>query len=264
MTGTGTIEDPFIVSNWEEIASALTDSEKYVKCIPDLIIDWNDIDPEGQMDTIYVKCKEFDANGLTISGFFRDKNVGLLNCDKTVIPTIKNLNILNCQINNGCIFYTNSSTDNSVKLKNTIITGTVTGQYSSIFGNGRALIYYSYIDIKLYGQSYIFSTASLYHTVISSNPMDDYSTIKQLQIRGNDFLILGKHKGEISITPSDTYRGIIDCYVGGFISASSGIISNMLVINIDKNEPNNKFINATTAQLSDPVALANLGFPIGG
>lgn len=47
MTGTGTEQDPYIVDNWADLNTAMTQNGAYVELVPNCVIDLNDTHPEG-------------------------------------------------------------------------------------------------------------------------------------------------------------------------------------------------------------------------
>lgn len=51
MTGTGTQNDPYIVSTWEELVTACNSSGNYVVCEAGMVVDFNDIFPSGYLST---------------------------------------------------------------------------------------------------------------------------------------------------------------------------------------------------------------------
>ncbi len=111
MTGTGTQIDPYIVDNETDFRNAVSQFGKYVKCVPNMIIDLNDRSPYA--DYFEFECQEIDGNGLIIqNGRF----------EYTIIRHYKdgghynNINVLDCYVGRksdeaGAIYnysYTNS------------------------------------------------------------------------------------------------------------------------------------------------------------
>lgn len=264
MTGTGTKTDPYIVSDWEEIKTALTENNAYIKCEPNLMIDWNNIDPNGQLEQINVKCAEFDGNGLIISGLFRDLNNKSFIYVSSGVLLIKNLQIINFQINTGFLFGAYQSA--SYEFYNCILDGDlIDGNISS---NGALKFHYSYLKFNTYGSSKLPSPLCLDHAICSVNQKSQVTGTAATSLYCNDFILKGSYGYKIELYRTQTKRGIIDL---SLISDNVGkpivngdCAESLVVINTDKIDLDNnvKIIRATTAQLRDPVALKALGFPI--
>ncbi len=90
MTGTGTQADPYIVDNETDFRNAVSQFGKYVKCVPDMVIDLSDCGPYAEPFNFY--CKGLDGNGLIIqNGRFEDYVL------KTDVDSVfNNINVLDC------------------------------------------------------------------------------------------------------------------------------------------------------------------------
>lgn len=77
MTGTGTQNDPYIVSTWEEFVAQIAVSGAYVKIADNTVWDMNTIAPDG-VSRINCQCTELDGNGAIIKNLHTTSNT-LLN-----------------------------------------------------------------------------------------------------------------------------------------------------------------------------------------
>lgn len=266
MTGTGTQADPYMPENWDEIVEAIGIGDAYVKCVPNLTINWNDIDPTGKKYNIECDCQEFDGNGLIISGIFVNfdnySNVLFYN---GLGGVIKNISFLNFNINSGVLF--SGSTRYTTRWQNLYFDGTISERNSKLFSNNISYIEYSYIGLKLYGGASVSSSdVKLYHSVLNiENDKNSYSN-NYLNLMGSDYIFKGSYGNKVGV--SYTYRAILDFELthGGssdFTAGTNANKQNMIIYNNDKIPIENPaIIPATTAQLKDPEALKALGFPI--
>lgn len=266
MTGTGTKEDPYIVSDWDEIKTAIGEAEVYVKCIPNLIIDWNDIDPTGKIYNIPFICADFDGNGLIISGIFCElDNDSSSMFDISSGPIIRNLSLINYQINSGKIF--SGSGQRKIRFYNFIAVGSST-QSSAYLCGDRCYMYYSYVKHDLYANASPFvSNIYVYHTILDIYAHGDIENAAELRPVGDDFILKGKYNYTVHMD-IDTTRAIIDMEKkeGSLTYFSSSGKRDLIVCNTDKiplSDPS-LAIGVTSAQLRDPAALKELGFPIMG
>lgn len=265
MTGTGTKDDPYIVSDWEEIKTAIGEAEVYVKCIPNLIIDWNDIDPTGKLWNITYRCAEFDGNGLIISGIFceLDNNSNYI-FDTYLGTIIRNLSLINYQINSGRIF--SGSNQYEIHFYNFIAIGSSTQSSACLCGD-RCHMHYSYVKHDLYANAYPFSnTIYVYHTILDIYTHGDIANAVELKLVGNDFIIKGKYNYTLRMDLG-ALRAIVDMEKAeGSVTYFSHRKRDLIVCNTDKiplSDPD-LAIGVTSAQLRDPTVLKELGFPIMG
>lgn len=266
MTGTGTQADPYMPANWDEIVEAIGEADAYVKCVPNLIIDWNDVDPTGKMYDIDFYCDEFDGNGLIISGIFINFD-NWSNClfDNALGGIIKKISFLNFNINSGCLF--SGSSRYTTRFQNLVFDGIIAERNSRLLSSNVSYIEYSYIGLKLYGGAYVTSSnLNLYHSILNiENDKNSYSN-HYLNLTGSDYIFKGSYGNKVGV--SYTYRAILDFELtrgssSDFTTGTNADKQNMIIYNNDKIPIENPgIIPATTAQLRDPEALKALGFPI--
>lgn len=259
MTGTGTQADPYMPENWDEIVETVGKTDKYVKCVPNLTINWNDVDPTGKLYGIAFRCTEFDGNGIVISGILCDLDSSSnVIFDVYKVKTVKNINFINFQINSGFLF---SGTSGSTKIYNIIAIGSVTSTYGRFSGDNNKF-YYSYIKTDLYGRAYPAYKIYLYHSIFDINCISELENSSKICFWGTDFIIKGKYNYYIDCS-NYIERAIIDIDAKSlYLSASAK--SDLVVVNTDKIEISDPdlAIHATSSQLKDPEALKALGFPI--
>lgn len=266
MTGTGTQADPYMPTVWDEIVEAVGTAGAYVKCAPNLMINWNDIDPTGKMYDIECDCDEFDGNGLIISGIFINfDNYSNVLFDNSLGGIIKNISFLNFTINSGSLI--SGSNRYTTRLQNLVFDGTITEWHSKLISSNISYIEYSYIKLELYGGAYVSSSGlNLYHSILNiENDKNSYSN-GYLNLTGNDYIFKGSYGNKVNV--SYTYRAILNFELthgdsSDFTVGTNANKQNMIIYNNDKIPIENpEIIPATTAQLGDPAALKELGFPI--
>lgn len=266
MTGTGTQADPYMPENWDEIVETVGKTDKYVKCVPNLVIDWNDVDPTGKMYDIDWTCGEFNGNGLIISGIFINfDNYSSPLFDNSNGGIVKNTRFLNFDINSGHLF--SGSNRYTTRWQNLYFDGTISERNSKLFSNNISYIEYSYIGLKLYGGASVSSSdVKLYHSVLNIENDKNSHSNNYLNLMGSDYIFKGSYGNKVGV--SYTYRAILDFELthGGssdFTAGTNANKQNMIIYNNDKIPIENPgIIPATTAQLKDPEALKALGFPI--
>lgn len=261
MTGTGTQADPYIVSTWDEIVEGLTTNDVYVKCIPNLIINWNDVDPYGKILVPSIACKEFDGNGLILAGIFVnfDNNSNSFLGFDTKATIIKNVRFLNFQQNSG--YFLSGNTRGLPTFEHCIFSGVLT--YGALVSY-QAYFKYCYINLELYSNSRLGNDQRCEHSVIELNSAESAKPNYSFNIYLTDSILRGKYLYTTGIE-SNSWRSIIDFEAGeGNLYLFNQGASHMILLNTDKValSSSDLAIGVTTAQLKDPEALKALGFPI--
>ncbi len=270
MTGTGTLDDPYIVDNWDDFAAALSYSGAYIR-FPDGggEISMNAVAPDGLTTGITVQAAEVDGNGWIISelhvktdGKFFTSADGCL---------IKNLHFERVYSLGTTLFY------NNFGFSGCTIQGTFDGKKS--LGNAGVMqlldgcsAYRCAIVIEcnnckadeilawseswcaLYDHCYIDITARNSVGVFTINAVNSYIT------------------GDIDCgIKSGHYNRYLDkCVINAYIKGTtfdlSGANGYMSVINADRVDPALTIKNltpVTTEQLRDAAYLNSIGFTIG-
>ena len=266
MTGTGTQADPYMPENWDEIVEAVGETGAYVKCVPDLAINWNDVDPTGKTFGTKIYCDEFDGNGLTISGIMIDfdNNSNSL-FDTSLGGIIKNINFLEFINNNGSLLL--GSSRYTLRYQNLFFDGMITQRSSKLFSSNVSRIEYCSINLKLYGGASVsLNDINLYHSILNIENDKNSISNNYLKLTGNDYIFRGSYGNKVEV--SYTSRAILDFELthgssSDFTAGSNASKETMVIYNNDKIPIENPaIIPATTAQLKDPAALKALGFPI--
>lgn len=104
MTGSGTEQDPYIVDNWDDFATATDSGATYVKWADrdNKVIDFNNIKPEGFDSTVYFPAN-VDFNGWTLKNFSSTSDYAIKY--KSSSGIIQNLIFENTYITSQYIFY---------------------------------------------------------------------------------------------------------------------------------------------------------------
>lgn len=134
MTGTGTQADPYIVDSWPDFVTAVGKSGAYVKVVPGLTWDMNEIASDG-ISTLAINCASINGNGLKILALRATGD--LLTINHAV--TIRNTSILSFTANR-MIFGAGSVQNWYIRhYISCIFTGNVSGDYviRSGFGTPR-------------------------------------------------------------------------------------------------------------------------------
>ena len=124
--GTGTKEDPYIVSTWEEIVSQCGIADVYVKCIPNLEINMNTSYRFGAT-SITLNCAEWDGNGVIIkNGYWHNTPIFTMTIATNITKVIKNISFLNTYTDTS-LFQMKGNYAMLLHLINITITGFHTG-----------------------------------------------------------------------------------------------------------------------------------------
>lgn len=171
LEGEGTAEEPYLVSNVEDLAyfrdvvnAGLIDLENaYVRQTADIdlndISDWQPIGTYG--DGHYFEGV-YDGDGYSIRNLKiaePKKNVGLFG---VLNGTVMNLNVVDCDIVGGCVGGITSH--GSGKIYNCYVSGTLSGsgRAGGIADNANSKIYNCVTDVQLVGDGWLFGISGYY------------------------------------------------------------------------------------------------------
>ena len=133
ITGTGTQQDPYIVTTWSELAEKAAESDVYIKIGND--INMNDEYPEGFSTQFTINCASIDGDGKTIKNLYF-KSGRLFYCEGN--RTWENTNIINFVLgdgNNGAAFHYNGTIYHTLTFKNCKLSGRINSK--SYLASGR-------------------------------------------------------------------------------------------------------------------------------
>lgn len=265
MTGTGTQADPYVVSTWGDFVTAIGTNQAYVEFPENIVIDMNNVTPEGISDVVEIKCTQFDAKGGEIKNlFFTTGGRFYTHSDNTWDSTIKNLKLLNMRADDEGFRFFHSGT-----IQNCIISGSFGGD--AMFDLSRNSFTLESCSVNAQLQSGTKFTTSywgdgrsltLKNTIVnlSGSVRSDGGTL----VLSNSLL-----QGKIPTTYFYTlYNSLIDCIVPANASISGYSYSgDKGYINSSKFgegvTTSNKYILVTNEQLQDVNYLFDIGFPIG-
>lgn len=257
MTGTGTQNDPYIVSTWPDFVTAVGTAGAYVEVAPDTEWDFNDIAPEGA-PTVGVLAAHVDGHGCTLKNVRAD-NV-FLNFRAGNATTFENFSIIDFLANSAIFFFGSSQT---FTIRGTVLTGVQTGS-GTLYRNKGNIVFQANSNSgcgfrvncrggDLFSGSYSHSFTDTFFGLSGGNVGTNTATCGQLI---NCYI-----EGECGtvFTQGSSRNTIVNCtaqrvHAGG---------TNMLV-NSDKCSNITRGTAVTDEQLRDPVYLASIGFPIGG
>lgn len=258
MTGTGTQNDPYVVSTWPDFVTAVGTAGAYVEVAPDTEWDFNGIAPEGA-PTVTVTAAHIKGNGCTLKNV-RAENRFLYFTGGNATE-VGNIRITDFIANAPVLYFEGTRT---ITFRGTVLTGTQSYSGAIYRGGGAYIVFEANSDYgcgfkvncrggALFGGSYSYQISD---TIISlSGGSVGESTAKCGQ------LINCYIEGECSAVYalSSSQNTVVNCAaqtvnVGG---------TNMLV-NSDKCSNITNGTAVTDEQLRDPAYLSSIGFPIGG
>lgn len=108
MNGAGTQDRPYIAYTWDDFVEVLGETDAYGKFADEVLIDMNNVAPEGIDYEIPINCKSFDGCGAVI------QNAYFLNTGNTftyhTAAEISNLNLLDFRTHSRCFIDVNFPT----------------------------------------------------------------------------------------------------------------------------------------------------------
>lgn len=151
VSGTGTQNDPYVVTTYADLISKATESDVYVKLGND--IDIIDEYPDGDVPQLTASCTEIDGDGKTISRLYKMSNDSY--CIRINAPcTLKNTNITNIYTNKTFI-YLNGGGSTNATIQNCKFAGICMGDYFVYLSNSNALFKNSSANIQSQGSTRI-------------------------------------------------------------------------------------------------------------
>jgi hypothetical protein len=265
MTGTGTNIDPFVVSNWSELKSSAEQNDVYIRLSYNDEWNMNDEYPEG-IPLITLRCAEIDGNNSVIKNLRASGGVFTYGGKNTVI---KNLTFESMYLSN-CVFLYWQSPNTEYTLcsfENVKIGG-------ELYGAALASVYhlpviFNRCSISLYlsnGEFNNDSDATFSNCdirLIGTTSAVSNIVLKSSRLQGNIESV--GELGYFMIRNASEYS-VVDISMINYSEVTAIGDINGVLINIDKTgnaEVNNKFIQATSAQMKDAEWLHDHGFPCG-
>jgi len=275
ISGTGTKEDPYIVSTWEEIVSQCGIADVYVKCIPNLEINMNTLYRFGAT-SITLNCAEWDGNGVVIkNGYWHNAPIFTMTFAANVTKVIKNVSFLNTYTDTN-LFQMKGDYMTLLHLINITITGFHTGSDAMFRINKNQ----GNVSTLLEGCSFNLNNPN--GAVGSSFYSDYHPTFDNCFIKWNGTNFDGNSHscpelkscridGKIGVSPNLTY--LYYASSNSIINASGAQISwtgnnagtSHVIYNSDlisSGSQQGGVTGLTTEQLKDASTVAATGFPI--
>ena len=259
MTGSGVLNDPFIVDNWTDFRTIDTNSaEIFVRWADseNKIIDFNDIMPEGFTETVNFPAN-IDFNGWTLRNFHSTASTAF-----SGISSHSNIN--NLVLEN--FYYTRQYLLCRVNCVNCIFSGIAHGVSSIVFGYSSNFTSCS-TNLRMHSESE--------STVFSGSQCRNSDII--LDISGNRFTISydgkvynSRFSGKIQINGNNImtnigYSSVFNLNSNKPLSCSNA--SGISVFNADTIQKttgsSQNLVGVTFEQLKSAEYLYNMGFPIG-
>lgn len=267
MTGTGTQNDPYIVSTWPDFVTAVGTAGAYVEVAPETVWDMNEIAPLGA-GTVSINCAEINGNGAVIKA--ANITSDLLQFGHSC--TVRRLNILDFD---GKAIVMRVSGGATATLKKCSVTGIFNAVNSSVFYSDSGQIVFtadepeypgekelgSMIDIISNNGSGIcgayYAGAALVLQYTNLHYVGDFNgSAYRHGVSVFDSLITGELN---SATFVSIQRTEIDA--SGTLSSSSAVQT--LVNSSKATIASGNFTAVTPEQMTDPAYLQSISFPIG-
>jgi len=271
ITGTGTQQDPYVVTTWAELASKTSETGVYIKLGSN--IDMNTEYPEGLTSGLTVNCAQIDGDGKTVKNLFL-KSGALITCAGRN-STWKNAQLLNWVIGDGssaASITANGSTSGTYTFSQCKISGRLNGgsgdNTSFLAASGR---------IKFYRSSINFQMTANTSTVDMSGDWRNCCTMEycnvnfsgETDITLNIVLVNSYIKGNLANATISATRypdGQVSVYSVLDISAaavSANSATNLVLANSEKCSSIGQYLTSvTSAQLTSAEYLNSIGFPI--
>lgn len=262
ITGTGTQNDPYIVTTWDEFVEKAAISGAYIKLGND--INLNDEYPEGITSQTLVRCTEIDGDNHIIKNL-ANKNCCIFYPPYNTFVTIKNTKFLNCCLKGSSFVYNNSTAGITFSLCS------FNGELyeNAVFSSQTATLRRCSMNFDLHGNStsasfnngeqtyYYYCNIKLKNGILRMNGENNYVTGENMSVLVGS----GKYNVfDVSI-PTENYITFNDNHYRGYYNTNS-------LINDDKVEGTKSF-NAndgnyalTTEDLTNAEYLSSIGFPI--
>ncbi len=276
ISGTGTKEDPYIVSTWEEIVSQCGIANVYVKCIPNLEINMNTLYRFGAT-SITFNCAEWDGNGVVIkNGYWHNAPIFSMFIDTNVTRVIKNVSFLNTYTDTN-LFQIKSSYGMLLHLLNITITGFHTGsdvmfRINQNQGNVPTLLEGCSFNLNNPNGGVGYSPYADYHPTFDNCFIKWNGTnFSGGNTSGTPILKSSRIDGKIGDSSNSTYlyfswsNSIINASGSQILWLGSNVGTSHVIYNSDlisSGSQQGGVTGLTTEQLKDASTVAATGFPI--
>lgn len=261
ITGTGTQADPYVVTTWDELVTAVYNYQSYVKLGAD--IDMNDEHPEGITTACELRCEELDGDGHMI------KNLSAVNLVYIFVINYSGVTIKNCDFFNFRIEANSSSPgvgyfaygeNKSINFYMCKFSGRMAGVgYPVYINRGTASFKRCSLNLETEG---LFSVIPFGNNAI----IFEYTNVKFTgAFSGYLYLTLKNAYLSGSLTDGTSLwleAGCVDSVIDMECPAVSGYSSEHCLANSDKVSSISSATPVTTAQLTNAAYLASIGFPI--
>ena len=269
ITGTGTQQDPYIVTTWNALASVTSETGVYIKLGNN--IDMNTEYPEGLTSGLTINCAEIDGEGYTIKNLYLQSGA-LITCSGRN-STWKNTQLLNWEIGDGsnaASITANSSTSGTYTFNQCKLSGRINGGSGTSFlaKSGRIKFYRSSINMQMTANTSTIDMSGDWRnccTMEYCNVNFTGETDKTLNI----VLVNSYIKGALASATLTATRypdgqvsvySVLDITAAAFTADSD---TNLVLANSDKCSTISQYLTSvTTAQLTNAAYLDSIGFPI--
>lgn len=259
MTGTGTQNDPYIVTTWDELVEKAVESGVYIKLGND--IDMNTEYPEGITSGCQLRCLELDGNNHTIKNISATDLSYVFTVDGSNDVTIKNTRFINMFLtaNNSSLTFIATG-----GRKAYFYLCTLSGKF--VGGSSYAYITSGYVEftrcsLNIKSDGYFRTTSEGNWFVFSyTNAKFTGSYTGNLYFMFDNSYLTGEVDGS---SPVWCVTGSANSVIDMVCPSVDGNSADHVLANSDKCSGTIQVATAvTTAQLADAAYLSSIGFPI--
>lgn len=282
-TGTGTIDDPYIIAEWEEFVAKAAEAGVYIKIADDTVWDMNEIHPEAWTETaVTSRARSIDGNGVEI------RNVYWEDCDFMYFRTptssstdatfYYNFKITNFYyLGSGTNWLINTTNNQYKSFSNFVLTGefyNFSSSTSSYVGLINGALYRCSANVLATGRFCISSRSPVSSPDIRHKTLDTCNIkIKHYNSKSLDGLFTVDLKNSYlsgsveKLTMQASTTSVINMDISSLLTVS-GTSYSYTLINSDKTAEGvtipSSLISCTDEQLKDANYIRSVGFPIVG
>lgn len=257
MTGTGTQNDPYVVSTWPDFVTAVGTTGAYVEVVPGTVWDFNTIAPEGA-PTVTLTAAHINGQGCTLKNVRAERPFLYFSAGNATV--LENFRIIDFIANDNILCFVSKQ---SFTIRGTVFTGTQTNDGTLYRSKGNIVFQANSnsgcgfrVNCRggdLFGGSYSYTFSDTFFSLSGGNVGTSSATCGKLD---NCYI-----EGECGTvyTLSSSRNTIVNCTAQRIDARGTNMLANS-----DKCSNITNGTAVTDEQLRDPVYLASIGFPIGG
>lgn len=255
MTGSGTENDPYVVSTWDEFVTVVEPGGNYIDFAANTVINMNEVDPEGVDRTITLRSPRIRGNNSVIKNFASYGHTPF----NVIGATIESLHFENIRWNSGSFFkrYMNASalTVSQCKFSGRSESNSILANFFEIYNLSCEKSSFRFEIWGSFGR-WGFSNDSPFSTC--NFEFSGNQTGTSFGLYGNNCYITGSAATQFNIGGS---TNVVDLTTPKITSSSA----TLTLVNSDKCEDypdSSGILPVTTEQMKNAEYLHSIGFPI--